>query len=57
MDLEVLDSDIIRQNYEELLKELEENYSSLLDSEEAAANDVHSTEAIQDVLSEDLDFF
>ena len=57
MDLEVMDSDVIRQNYEELLKELEENLGDLLDSEEAAANNVHSTDAIQDVLTEDLDFF
>ena len=57
MDLEVVDPESIMQGYEELISETEDIFNSLLDMDQAVQNNVQPTEAIQDVLSEDLEFF
>lgn len=55
MDLEVVDSDLIRANYEELIAETESLYSELFEME--SGHGLNQNEAIRDVLSGDLQFF
>ena len=57
MDLEVADAETILQGYEEMLKETEDLLNELFEVEVVDGNNVQPTEATQDVLGSDLEFF